>query len=305
MEVQNYPNDYNGVWASCPAINWNHFILSGFWPGVVMWEKKHFLSAKKNAFFVEQVHKKYGGDETFYHMTQKPSFDAYSCVGMKSPGGVITQADADVMAEIWRGPHRRNGEPLWYGYYPGIKNWQVIIPIGTYYYPAPFAKKIKPFILGPLYARWITGNPKQSFEHLTWDAYVNLFDAGTAKFADNLADDACIDDFVQAGGKLILDHGMDDPLIPTEGTIDYYKKLLQHFGGKNLVDTFCRVYINPGDNHGNCWGNGPGITQTAGIKALMDWVEQGNAPDKLYKVHINTKTGEVLEKGEASPFEMR
>ena len=303
MEVQNYPQDYNGVWASCPAINWNHFLLGGFWPEVVMQEKKHFLSPGKNRFFIEQVHVRYGGKTEFYHSTQKPTFDADTCIGMKSPGGVITQADADVMNEIWRGPHRRDGRPLWYGYYPGIKNWQVVIPIGTYYYPTPFSKKIKPFILGPLYARWITEEPKQTFEDLTWDEYVELFDQGSAKFGDNLADDPCIDDFVQAGGKLMMDHGMDDPLIPTDGTIDYYRKLVQHFGGKAAVDAFCRLYINPGDNHGNCWGNGPGITQSAGMKALVDWVEHGIAPTKLYKVRIHPKTGAILEEGQAVPFE--
>ena len=51
MEVQNYPRDYNGVWASCPAINWNHFLLGGLWPEIVMKEHKHFLSAKKESVF--------------------------------------------------------------------------------------------------------------------------------------------------------------------------------------------------------------------------------------------------------------
>ena len=100
-----------------------------------------------------------------------------------------------------------------------------------------------------------------------------------------------------------MDHGMDDPLIPTDGTIDYYRKLVQHFGGKAAVDAFCRLYINPGDNHGNCWGNGPGITQSAGMKALMDWVEHGITPTKLYKVRIHPKTGVILEEGQAVPFE--
>jgi hypothetical protein len=43
MEMQNYPNDYDGIWASCPAINWNNFILAGLWPEVVMNEHHHFL----------------------------------------------------------------------------------------------------------------------------------------------------------------------------------------------------------------------------------------------------------------------
>lgn len=57
------------------------------------------------------------------------------CVGMESGGGIITKQDALVMNEIWRGPHKADGTSLWYGYYPGVKNWLKIIPIGAYYYP--------------------------------------------------------------------------------------------------------------------------------------------------------------------------
>ena len=50
------------------------------------------------------------------------------------------------------------------------------------------------------------------------------------------------------------------------------------------MDAFCRLYITPGDNHGNCVGNGPGITQTDGIKALINWVEKGIAPEDIHHI---------------------
>lgn len=51
MEVQNYPEDYDGVWASCPAINWHKFLMGGYWPEVVMQEQNHFLNAKRISSF--------------------------------------------------------------------------------------------------------------------------------------------------------------------------------------------------------------------------------------------------------------
>ncbi len=302
MEVQNYPDDYDGVWASCPAINWHRFLLGGLWPQIVMKEHGCFIDADMNQFFVDSVHEKYGGDEAYYKNPMKPEFNAYELVGRQYKNKTITEKDAEVMNEIWKGPHRRNGEMLWYGYYPGVRNWQVGIPIGTYYYPFLNRKRIKPFILGPYYARWIKEDLSFDTDSLDWDSYVRLFDEGAIKFSDNLADNVGIDDYVRRGGKLLIDHGMDDPLIPTEGTIDYYRRLCDHFGSKKAVDAFCKVYILPGDSHGNCWGNGPGITQSAGMQALMDWVEKGIEPDGLRKVRVDRKTGELLEEGIQHPF---
>ena len=176
-----------------------------------------------------------------------------------------------------------------------------MIPIGTYYYPIFSRKKIKPFILAPIYARWITKNPRDDFADLDQAAYEKLFEAGAFNFADNLGNDPSIEAFVSGGGKLIMDHGMDDPLIPVQGTMDYYDKLCDHFGGKANVDKFCRFYRTPGDNHGHCRGNGPGLTESSGIAALMDWVEKGIAPGALRKVRVHPKTGVLLEEGMEEP----
>lgn len=94
----------------------------------------------------------------------------------------------------------------------------------------------------------------------------------------------------------MIDHGMDDPLIPVEGTIDYYEKLRQHFG-KDELDSFCRVFITPGDNHGNCWGNGAGITESDGLSYLIKWVEHGEVSDEIRKVRVDRKSGKTLEEG--------
>ena len=30
VEAQEFPEDYDGIWASCPAINWTKFLIAGF-----------------------------------------------------------------------------------------------------------------------------------------------------------------------------------------------------------------------------------------------------------------------------------
>ena len=132
--------------------------------------------------------------------------------------------------------------------------------------------------------------------------YTALFDKGLSLYADNLGDNPAIDAFADVGGKLMIDHGVDDPLIPVDGTLDYFRKLKTHFGTQEKLDTFLRLYITPGDNHGNCWGNGPGITEKDGMTALMRWVEQGEAPETMRKVRVSRKTGEILEEGAEMPW---
>ncbi|MBQ3384310.1 MAG: tannase/feruloyl esterase family alpha/beta hydrolase [Erysipelotrichaceae bacterium] len=301
-EVQRYPDDYDGVWAVCPAINWHQFLLGGFWPLVVMKKYNNFISAEKNDFFIREVHKAYGGDAEYYKYEGRIEFDARKLIGKSFGKGIITETDAEVMNEIWKGPHTEKGDFLWYGYYAGSKNWNVNIPIGAYYYPLFNNKKIKPFILADYYARWILEDRRFSYKEIDQEMLEKLYDIGAQKFSDCFSNDPEIDAFVRHGGKLIMDHGMDDPLIPTEGTIDYYKKLENHFGKEKLND-FCRMYITPGDSHGNCWGNGPGLTVSDGMKALIDWVEKGIAPEKIRKVRVDRKTHETLEEGYQKPYE--
>jgi hypothetical protein len=86
-----------------------------------------------------------------------------------------------------------------------------------------------------------------------------------------------------------------------DGTIDYYERLCRFHGGKEFVDAFCRLYITPGDGHGNCYGNGPGLTESVGMLALIDWVEHDNPPEKLRGVRTDPVTGKLISERELEP----
>lgn len=292
VEAQEYPQDYDGIWASCPAINWSKFVLAGFWPIAVMNSYGHVLKPEKLHAFTTAVHDSVGGSEAYFRLAHKVDFDADTLVGRSTKAGPITALDATVMKEIWNGPRRKNGERLWYGFRPGVKFWNVGLPVGFYY--SLIRKKPKPFFLVSGYARWVTKDPEQDFSSITIEEFEELFDASTTLFADAAADKADLRPFAEAGGKLMIDHGLDDPLIPVDGTIDYYDRMCRIHGGKERVDAFCRLYLTPGDGHGNCFGNGPGITESDGMRALVNWVENGHAPGALRVVQVKRLGGKTI-----------
>lgn len=301
MEAQEYPQDYDGIWASCPAINWNRFLLEGIWFIALMNSAGHILAPAKIQYMTERVWKEAGGKEAYFSREEKAVFDACSLVGEQTKKGKITTEDAKLMQAIWNGPADAQGNRLWYGFRPGVKFWNVGIPVGAFYYSL-FRKQPKPFFLSTMFARWVTENPKQSFDKITLPEFESLFRASVTKLADAGGSKADLSAFAAIGGKLMIDHGLNDPLIPVDGTVDYYKRMISCMGQEE-VDAFCRLYLVPGDGHGNCWNEQPGIPQSSGIEALMNWVEHGQRPEGLPGVRANKKNKEIIKKAVIKPVD--
>ena len=115
------------------------------------------------------------------------------------------------------------------------------------------------------------------------------FDTDTAKifatsgaFTPSGSDvvDAKSDDltaFRAHGGKLMFYHGGSDPIFSYRDTIAYQNRLVTRYGDATATD-FSRLFLIPGMNH--CSG-GPATDQFDGFGALVDWVENGHAPDRI------------------------
>lgn len=293
VEAQFYPTDYDGIWASCPAIHWNKLLLSGLWPIAVMNTYHHLLHPKKYRFFMEYAQNLVGGKKAYYHEEKFVVLDAKVCVGQKTNKGIITDLDALVMNEIWGGPKDKQGNRLWFYFHPGVQNYNRIIPIGSFYYT--LFNKPKPFFLSTFYARWVTENPKQRFDHVTKEEFVGLFRRAQSKYAHIEADNPDLKMFFEHRGKLMIDHGYDDPIIPIDGTIDFVKKVHSSIKSTPYSDSF-RVFLTPGDGHGSCTHHGAGITEVDGMRTLMQWVENQQVPNFIRKV-LGTRKGEIIEEG--------
>ena len=94
--------------------------------------------------------------------------------------------------------------------------------------------------------------------------------------------------FRKSGGKLILYHGWSDPGISALGTVAYYDQMVKAVGGQNDADSFTRLYMVPGMHH--C-GGGPGPNSFDMLPVLEAWVEKGVAPTSVIASRsVNGKT---------------
>jgi feruloyl esterase len=89
------------------------------------------------------------------------------------------------------------------------------------------------------------------------------------------ATDPNLDGLKDRHGKLILWHGWADTALPAQGSIDYYRQVLQHDA---KAAEYCRLFMVPGCLH--C-GGGPGAAEVDWLAVIVDWVEHGKVPDRL------------------------
>jgi hypothetical protein len=84
--------------------------------------------------------------------------------------------------------------------------------------------------------------------------------------------------FRTRGGRMIVWHGEADGLIFPRGTVNYFNRVVAANGGPDAVDRFARLFLAPGVGH--C-GGGDGPSPAGVFEALVNWVENGVAPDRL------------------------
>ncbi|MCU0765256.1 MAG: tannase/feruloyl esterase family alpha/beta hydrolase [Burkholderiaceae bacterium] len=80
----------------------------------------------------------------------------------------------------------------------------------------------------------------------------------------------------ERGAKVIVYHGVSDPIFSVEDSITWYRGIDKHSGGR--ASDFARLYPVPGMNH--CSG-GPSTDQADYITPLVAWVERGQAPQAI------------------------
>lgn len=82
--------------------------------------------------------------------------------------------------------------------------------------------------------------------------------------------------FYERGGKLILYHGLADPLVSYRSTADYWRGLQAEMGDK-AVQRFSRFYVAPGFGH----GAGAFLPVWDPLSVLEAWRERGSAPGRI------------------------
>ena len=277
MEAQRYPQDYDGIAAAAPAINWSNLMMQSFWGSMLMNAASHpIASCKLNAATTAAVAACDAIDGVKDGVIEDPrrcTYDPKALVGTISDCGEFTQADADIIRKLWEGPRRPDGGPLWYGPERGADLYPLAGSRGTPLAPQPFA-----FAVDWL-RYYLTQNPQFDWTTVTPQGYYRLWDQSAEQYGLVIGtDNPDLTTFRDRGGKTIIWHGLADQLITPEGTIDYYARVQQRMGGAEKTSEFARLFLAPGVGH--CAG-GAGPQPTGVLDALLAWVEDGKAPETL------------------------
>ena len=277
MEAQRYPEDYDGILSACPAINFHRFVPADLWPEVVMLAMTNFVSkAKLDAATAAAINACDAADGVTDGVIDDPlrcGYDPKALVGTKVGDDTFTQADAYVIRKIWEGPRDTDGSFIWHGFERGA---DLSACAGTGGSPL----KGKPFSIAlDYFVYFLAQDPKWDWTTMTPARFEQIWRQSVEEYgAVYGTDDPDLTRFRDRGGKVIIYHGLADQLIPAAGTIDYYQRVQQRMGGAEKTAQFARLFLAPGVDHGF---RGAGATPIGLNEAIVRWVEEGQAPDKL------------------------
>lgn len=138
---------------------------------------------------------------------------------------------------------------------------------------------------------------RKDWDYSTYD--LSRWRADTSTTATILnADNPDLGAFKAKGGKLILAHGWADPALNPLSTIAYYERV-QARDARFRDDV--RLFMMPGVLH--CVG-GPGPDSVDWFAPIAEWVEHGQAPERLIARKLGPDGG-VVNARPLCPYPLR
>jgi feruloyl esterase len=126
----------------------------------------------------------------------------------------------------------------------------------------------------------VFGKPDWDFKTLDFDTDVARADA--LDHGEMNVREPKLDAFITRGGKLLLYHGWNDPLIAPRNTINYYTAATRALGASRANEAV-RLFMMPGVGH-CAGGDGPSNFDQLGV--MEQWVEQHHTPDQIVATHV-------------------
>jgi hypothetical protein len=289
MEVQRYPDDFDGVVAGGFVADRTKLMMMFDWTQRALLGSEippEKIPAMKKATLAA-CDARDGLADGLIDRPDLCKFDpkVLTCEGADGPN-CLTPAQVTAWRKILDGPVNSTGEKLFPGYSPGHEGDYpyYITGFGTMHgYPS------SDFMYMDSFMRWFVFGPTfdsvRDFNYDTSLGYLEPF------VKDQDATQTDLSAFKAHGGKLIMYNGWADHSTPPLRTVAYYEGVRKVHGA--AADDFIRLFMAPGLYH--CTGGpGPnsfGGTNQKGYKkndpeddimgAIDRWVEKGIAPTKL------------------------
>ncbi|KAF3020620.1 hypothetical protein E8E14_011564 [Neopestalotiopsis sp. 37M] len=282
---QKYPDQFDGIVAGSPAINWERFQLQQYWSDFQAKE----LGASPPSCALQAIttaataacDELDGVKDSVVAYPGQCKFDAKSLVGQvvncTRPAGTVTITEeiAELANAIWQGPRSVEGDFQWYGLNPDASLSGLLSTSCT----TVDNCTVVPFQIGLDWLQvFLARNASYDTASLTHEQWDRFYRQSVNEYTSVIGtDDPDLTDLKKAGTKLLAWHGTQDPLIPSNGTIDYYERA-QAFNGDSFNDYY-RFFLAPGVGH--C-GGGPGLDPSGTVfDTLRAWVENGTVPETL------------------------
>jgi feruloyl esterase len=306
QSIQRWPQDWNGAVAWYPAWNQASAMLGGQVATLALSKPGAYLNANKRLALFQSAMQACDAldglidglisNQGACNATFDPATAMLISSPLRCPGGVDSGdtclSDAQIAAVRTMNAPARFAFPLARGNkeYPGYNVWgadlgitssspvqptvvflnlgsaQPANPMPT---TAPYISQQLDGVLKNIITRDLTFNPlsfdpqQRSDWSLRWRELSRMIDQSPD-----------ISAFAARGGKLLLAHGLQDVLVSTRATEEYYQRLVQMFG-TDEVGSFVRYYEVPGFGHAvssqfnATWDS---------LTALEQWAEGGVAP---------------------------
>ncbi len=302
MSAQRYPEDYDGILAGNPIINFTKLTMAGrLWAQLAMVREKDgagYIPAAKIPAIAKGViaacDKLDGVADGLIGDPRACRFDpaTIQCKG-KDGHHCLTAPQVAALRKIYAGAHDSQGRRIFSGYSPGGE----LGPGGWAFYLSgegpykgshwSYAKGILPSLLH--------GDPGWDMHRIDYDRDVDralalpILDETMSRQID--AYDPDLSAFEARGGRMIHYHGWSDPGVPPMSSVRYYESVVAHDGKTRRIpyeaalkrtQSYYRLFMAPGMQH--CTG-GPGPDLFDALTPLRLWVEQKRTPEWIIARH--------------------
>ncbi|KAF9873395.1 feruloyl esterase b precursor [Colletotrichum karsti] len=286
MMAQRFPEHFDGILASASAFNWQKFQTASLYPAFLA---EHLdvvppacvLNAFTNAA-IEACDELDGVQDKIISLPGSCKFNATSLVGQTvactNPNATVTISEkmAEFVHGFWEGPRSGDGNFFWYGFNQDAPLTGVFNPTCTTVDNCTYA----PFsATDDWFGVFLEKNSTWSISTsgITQERFDQLHRISVDEYTSSIGtDNVDLTNFKKRGTKMLTWHGMQDPLIPYNGTVDYYDRVK---AWDPNVEDYYRFFPAPGVSH--C-GGGSGFDPSDYVfDALRAWVENGTAPETL------------------------
>jgi feruloyl esterase len=307
MAAQRYPNDFDGVIARGPTINYTKVNLIN-----CMDNAKAILDDKDepimDASFAAFIHESAvqacddidGVKDGVIDDPRLCEFDpkVLSC-DVSDNEKCLNEAQVNAVQQLYAPSYDSQGNELYGGLPVGSEiewPWWVMPLPGSpmkpvHYYAATEYMKYVAYPNGPGIDNWRDFSYEKEKERLI--ELTPLFDA----------DNPDLREFRDRGGKMIVLHGWSDAAIPAHASIKWYQDVMAFMGGVEATQDFAQMYLLPGVTHCGYDATGPNVMDA--MATLEQWMAEQKAPEFIVAAKKDDKDMEVLRTKPIYPYPLQ